>query len=82
MAETWLDQQGDPEDPVVPQVDAVSDPYAVVDSRDVTATDSRGRKLDQLSPPPDSPMTTAGPCLPRAGASEQLSRRIDLPVNE
>ena len=82
LAETWLDQQGNPEDPAVPRVDAVADPYAVVDRRDVTTTDSRGRKLDQLNPPPDGPATMAGPQTPGAGASEQLGRRIDLPVNE
>ena len=54
----------------------------MVDSSDVTTTDSKGRKLNQLSPPPDGSATTAGPCLPRVGASEQLGRRIDLPVNE
>ena len=55
MAETWLDQQGNSEDPVVPWVDAVTDPYAVIDSRDVTTTDSKGKKVDQLSLPLDDP---------------------------
>ena len=54
----------------------------MADNRDDTTTDSKERKLDQLSPPPDGPATAAGPCLPGAGASEQLGRRIDLPVNE
>ena len=54
----------------------------MVDSRGVTTTDSKGRKLDRSSRPPNDPVTTAGPCLPRASASEQLGRRIDLPVNK
>ena len=82
LAENWLGQQGNPEDPIVPRVYAVADPYDVVDSRDDTTTDSKERTLDQLSPLPDGPATTTDPCLPRAGASEQLGRRIDLPVNE
>ena len=82
LAETWSDQQGNPEDSVVPRVDAVADPSAVVDSRHITTTDSKGKKLDRLSPPPDGPATTACPCLPRVGASERLGRRIDLTVNE
>ena len=64
LAETWLEKQENHKDPTVPRVDIVADPYAVVDTSDVTTTGPRGRTLDQINPPSDGLATKAGPHVP------------------